>query len=134
MLINLKEFESRFQSFKELDSKTYPYSFGEFWKWKLRTETRDEHILDDKHIKETYEKLSQTLKIWQWHRPYRFSELAKRLRDALEKIRDAYNQIRGHSLLEFNDIPNEPLELIWHELGRVKTYGKNPSGYYLEMF
>lgn len=39
---------------------------------------------------------------------------------SLGRISEAYNQIRSYSLLEFNEVPQEPLELIWHELGRVK--------------
>ena len=36
--------------------------------------------------------------------------------------------------MEFSEIPDGPLELIWHELGSVKTVGgKNPRGYYLVM-
>lgn len=134
MLLNLEEFQDRFRSFRKIDYKTYPYCFGEFWKWKLRVETKSEHILDSEHMRETHNRLSQTLKIWQWHRPESFSELAETLKDALEKISDAYNQIRNYSLLEFDEIPDTPLELIWHELGCVKTVeGKNPGGYYLVM-
>lgn len=133
-MINLEEFKSKFQSFEKTDYETYPYCFGEFWKWKVRTENKNKHILDVKHIKETYDKLSQTLRLWQWHRPYNFSELAKRLWNTLEKICDAYDQIRNYSLLEFDVIPNELLEFIWHELGCVKTgEEKNPSGHYLVM-
>jgi hypothetical protein len=133
-MIDLKQFESRFQSFRKFDYQSYPNCFGEFWKWKLITETKSEHILDAEHIKKKYGILSETLKIWQWHRPYSFSRLAKRLKGALEKICDAYNQIRSYSLLEFNEVPNEPLKLIWHELGCVKKgEEKNPSGYYLVM-
>jgi len=132
LLDDLEKFEYRFQSFKKIDYESYPYCFGEFWKWKLRTETKGEHILDAQHINETYDRLSQTLKIWQWHRPCSFFKLAKRLKDALEKMRDAYNQIRSYSLLEFSEIPNEALKLVWHELGCVKTVGgKNHGGYYL---
>jgi len=36
-------------------------------------------------------------------------------------------------LLEFDKIPNEPLEIIWHELGSIKTFEKNKGGYYLAM-
>lgn len=73
-------------------------------------------------------------KRWQWHRPYNFDEAAERLKDAIEKIRDAYSQVRNFSLLEFSEVPNELLELIWHELGCVKTgKEKNPKGYYLVM-
>ena len=132
--IDLEQFKSRFQSFRKFDYKSYPHCFGEFWKWKLRTETKSEHILDAKHIEETYDKLGKTLKIWQWHRPEKFSKLAKKLKNALERISNAYNQIRSYSLLEFSEVPDKPLESIWHELGCVKTAGgKNPNGYYLVM-
>lgn len=132
-MFNLEEFRLRFQYFRKIDYQTFPYCFGEFWKWKLRTENKSEHILDVKHLEKTYNRLSQTLKIWQWHRPYSFFELARRLKDSLERIRNAYNQIRRYSLLEFDEIPHEPLELIWHELGCVKTFEKNAGGYYLAM-
>jgi hypothetical protein len=132
--MKIEDFRSRFQSFREIDYKTYPYCFGEFWKWKLRTETENEHILDARHIEETHKKLGETLKRWRWNRPYKHAELAERLRRALENIRDAYDQIRKYSLLEFNSIPDEPLKLIWHELGCVKTKEeKSRSGYYLIM-
>ena len=134
MLLKSAEFRSVFQSFKKVDYQTYPFCFGEFWKWKLRTETKDEHILDAKHIKETYDRLGRTLQIWQWHRPYSFASLANRLKNALENIRDPYNQIRSYSLLEFSEIPDETLQQIWHELGCVKNgEEKNPAGYYLVM-
>ena len=32
-----------------------------------------------------------------------------------------------------SNIPNEPLEFIWHELGSVKAFEKNEGGYYLAM-
>ncbi|MBE0512692.1 hypothetical protein IBX38_06555 [Candidatus Bathyarchaeota archaeon] len=130
----MEEFKDRFRSFRKIDYKTYPYCFGQFWKWKVRTETESVHILDAEHIGQAYKKLSETLKIWQWHRPDKFSKLGKKLKDALEKMRDPYNQIRGYSLLEFSEIPKKTLESIWHELGPVKTAeGKNPGGYYLVM-
>lgn len=134
MEIDLEWFKTRFQSFREIDYRDYPCCFGEFWKSKLRTETDSKHILDAAHIKETYNKLSETLKIWEWHRPFGFSRLAESLKVCLNEICDAYNEIRSYSLLEFSEVPNEPLELIWHELGCVKTVeGKNPGGYYLVM-
>lgn len=132
-MFDLEEFKTRFQHFRKVDYQSYPYCFGEFWKWKLRTENESEHILDAKHLEETYNRLSQTLKIWLWHRPYSFSELAGRLKDSLKRIRNAYGQIRRWSLLEFDEIPHEPLEFVWHELGCVKTFEKNAGAYYLAM-
>jgi hypothetical protein len=58
-------------------------------KWKLKTEGGNGQILSTSHLEKTYAKLSQTLKIWQWHRPCKFSELAPRLRNALEKISES---------------------------------------------
>ncbi len=134
MLPNLEKFKDEFQSFKKIDYETYPYCFGHFWKWKVRTETESVHILDPKHIRQTYKRLGQTLKIWQWHRPSKFSKLTRKLKNALQRMRDPYDHIRSYSLPEFSEIPNETLESIWHELGPVKTPGgKNPAGYYLVM-
>jgi len=91
-------------------------------------------MLLNQYVEQAYNKLCRTLKLWQWHRPDRFSELAERLRGVLERISYSYNQIRNFSLLEFSDIPQEPLEIIWHELGCVKAVEvKNPGGYYLVM-
>jgi len=133
-LIDSSKFKNRFKHFRKIDYESYPYCFGEFWRWKLRVETEESHILDAQHIKETYRRLGQTLKIWQWHRPDRFSKLGGRLKKALDEMCDAYNQIRSFSLLEFSEIPSEPMELVYDELGCVKTSGsKRTSGYYLVM-
>jgi hypothetical protein len=132
-LLNPEEFRAKFQHFKKIDYGTYPYCFGEFWKWKLQIENESEHILNTRNAGKAYAKLSQTLKIWQWHRPYSFSELAARLKHSLDGMRDSYNQIRRYSLLEFDKIPDEQLESIWHELGCVKAFEKNLGGNYLAM-
>lgn len=75
-MLDPDEFRTRFQHFKKVDYGTYLYCFGEFWKWKLKTECGNGQILSTSHLEKTYAKLSQTLKIWQWHRPCIFSELA----------------------------------------------------------
>lgn len=110
------------------------YDFDEFWKWKLKIENENEHILDNNHLKETYEKLIGILGGWQYFRSGKGYHVkpSTTLRDSFEKIADAYNQIRKYTLLEFSDIPNKPLELIWHELGRVKEFDGNKrlDGYY----
>lgn len=99
----------------------------------MKTEGEIEHILNTSHLERTYAQLGQTLKIWQWHRPSKFSDLAPRLRNALENISGSYNQIRRFSMLEFDRIPDALLELIWHELGSVKEYEKNPGAHYSAM-
>jgi len=47
------------------------------------------------------------------------------LEQSLKAISDVYDQLRVYPLLEFNKIPNHLLELVWHELGRVKEYNAN---------
>jgi len=92
-----------------------------------------EHILDTAHRIETYGKLWPILVDWQAYRPFDPTACRAILEDSLKKICDAYDVIRSYSLMQFDNIPKEPLELIWHELGRVKEKGgkKNVFGYYL---
>jgi len=108
--------------------------FDNFWEWKLETETENEHILDKCHQKETYEKLCGILRSWQYARSRRRYEVDPwaTLKNSLTKISNSYDQIRKYTLLEFNEVPNEPLEAIWHELGRVKEFNgsKKSDGYY----
>lgn len=54
------------------------------------------------------------------------------MEDSLQKISGIYDQIRDHTLLEFDEIPIKSLEIIWHELGRIKEYNGNKKfdGYY----
>ena len=135
MLLDLTQYDRKYQLFIKKDSKNFPYTYNEFWKWKVKIEAEDASILDREYITETYDRLSQTLKLWQWHRPYTFSKLEERLKDALESIREPYNHIKQYSLLDFPAVPYQPLEEVWHELGRIKeTDGKRKrSGYYLVM-
>jgi len=106
--------------------------FDCFWRWKLEVETGDGHILDGSNINEAYNKLSDILVRWQAYRSSRNHEPLVTLKYSLEAISDAYNRIRTYSLLEFDKIPSQSLELIWHELGRVKEYdgNKNDMGSY----
>lgn len=134
MSLNLGDFRSIFEYSNKIDYRTCPNCFGEFWKWKIGIETESKHILDSSHVDETMRKLGPTLKAWSWNRPFGYSNLAAKLRKALEGLSEPYNQIRSYSLLDFSEIPNNALEAVWHELGCVKTTGgKNPSGYYLAM-
>jgi hypothetical protein len=116
-MIDLKQFKRRFQVFERL---YYAGDFAGFWKWKLRNETKNEHILDDKHRKEAHHRLCRILPGWLTYRPYDSATCLEILEISLKNMFDAYNQIRHYSLLEFDKIPNNPLELIWHELGRAK--------------
>jgi len=127
--IDLEKFKSRFQAFGSLD---YAGDFKGFWKWKVKTEKDDEHVLDGKHRNETYRRLCNILPGWLTYRPYSSSVCLGILESSLAKMVDAYNQVRHYSLLEFSKTPTEPLELIWHELGRAKEEDgdRNPGGFY----
>jgi len=121
-MIDLERFKSRLQAFEQLD---YVGDWNGFWRWKLKTETRNEHILDNNHRKETYRRLCHILPRWLTYRPYDSTLCLKVLENSLENVSDAYDHIRSFSLLEFDRIPSELLELIWHELGRAKEEGGN---------
>jgi hypothetical protein len=79
-------------------------------------------LLDKDHIRETYARLSSILPKWQTYRNGENGSPLKTLGESLQNISGAYDAIRGYSLLEFENIPEEPLRKIWHELGRVKEY------------
>jgi hypothetical protein len=122
-----------FEIFKKIDAESYPFSFAEFWRRKVRIENVGDHILSEKNIQLTYGKLSQTLKTWQWNRPYEFSQFAPGLKAALANIADSYDAVRKYSLLEFHSIPEKYLRVLWNEMGAVKDMGKNGRGLYLAM-
>lgn len=127
-MIKLEKFKVKLSSFPS----EYMRHFDSFWKWKLEVETEDKHILDDDHRRETYHRLCYILPRWQTYRNGSNPHPLITLKRSLVTMSDAYDQIRMHSLLELSDIPNQPLELIWHELGRVKEYNgnRNDLGFY----
>lgn len=127
-MISLERFRIKLSSFPS----DYMKHFDDFWKWKLKVETEDDHILGCNHRREAFRRLCYILPRWQTYRNSPNPDPLTTLKRSLVTISDAYDQIRMHSLLEFSDIPNQPLELIWHELGRVKEYNgnKNDAGLY----
>ena len=127
-MIDLQEFRTKLTTF----SQDYMKDFDRFWKRKLQIETEGDHILSHSHRSETCRKLWTILRGWQAYRPYNSTACLRILEDSLENMADAYNQIRNYSLLQFGQIPDKPLELIWHELGRVKEEDgkRDPYGYY----
>ena len=129
-MIDLTRFMSRLKIFGHLD---YAGDFDGFWKWKLGIEARGGHILDDNHRRETYGRLCSILPRWLTYRGAPVGIKWKQvLEDSLTRISEAYNQVRNHSLLQFREVPDEPLRSIWHELGRVKeeSGNTNPGGWY----
>jgi len=123
------EFEKRIASFP----RRYMANFDYVWKWKIKVESNDSaHILDENHRREAYNRLSSILPKWQTYRNGDNPEPLKALRETLNNISEEYNQLRKYTLLEFESIPHEILEKIWHELGRVKEKdgNRNKHGYY----
>lgn len=127
-MIDLERFEYKLLSFPS----KYMADFDNFWKWKLKVEIEDAHILDDNHRRETYSKLRDILAQWKAYRNSRNFYPWRTLEFSLETISNAYDQIRMYDLLEFSVIPDQLLKLIWHELGRVKEYNgnRNDTGRY----
>jgi hypothetical protein len=119
-MIDLNQFRSRLQTYDRLD---YAGDFEGFWRWKRGVEARNGYILDGNHRREAYRRLCRILPKWLTYRGVPRIRWREILEDSLETISEAYDQIRRYSLLEFSEIPDEPLELIWHELGRVKEEG-----------
>ena len=107
----------------------YMRDFDGFWKRKLKIEHEHEHVLIDLFREETYNRLHRILNKWQTYRGGDNMNPRETLRESLERISDAYDKVRKYSLLEFDKIPVEPLELIWHELGRVKELNGNRNKY-----
>jgi len=101
-------------------SISYINQYNDFWAWKIWVEQEcDGHILDAGHINDTCKRLFKILPRWQTYRGVKCN-LEKELPLALTTIADAYNTIRRYSLLEFQQIPDKPLRLIWDTLGRIK--------------
>jgi hypothetical protein len=105
-----------------LNHESVPYiaQYNDFWTWKNSVERAGyRHILDIDHIDDTCKRLLSILPGWQTYRGAKCN-YEKELPHALGKVSDAYNKIRQYSLLEFHQIPDEPLRLIWESLGCVK--------------
>jgi hypothetical protein len=128
-MISPEVMASRIASFPE----NYIDDFNSVWKLKVETETnKSSHILDENNRKKFYRFLCTILPRWQTYRNGGNSDPLGTLKNSLANISDAYNQIRKFTLLEFDSVPREPLEIIWHELGRVKEFQgrRKESGFY----
>lgn len=128
-MLNTVEFKNRLEIYAEMN---YEEHFNKFWDWKLKTENESTHILDDAHRDETHHKLCEMAGDYQVYRNSKNTEWKKTLSESLESLADAYNQIRRYDLLDFDNVPQESLKLIWDELGRVKEQNgeKNSDGNY----
>jgi hypothetical protein len=117
---------------KAMIKKNPDMGFG-FWENKARIEkSGNHHLLDDKHFTETRDILLNEIPKWQTYR-YVYCNWRMELPKSLKNIINSYEQIRNYSLLDFDKVPERPLNKIWHELGRVKEDwpgNKNPEGIY----
>lgn len=113
--------------------QNYRNDFNDFWNWKLQVEKIDgAHILDKENLMQTYSRLCPILNRWNAYRSGSNTAPLETLKNALENISAVYDQIRNYTLLQLDDIPESPLNRIWHELGRVKEANgnSNESGEY----
>jgi len=126
IMINLIELQLRLTSFP----KEYKDNFDYVWKRKIQIESESKSsLLDNKHIDETYRRLCSILPKWQTYRPMDNTRCLATLKTSLDKIALSYNQLSKYSLLDFENIPPETLEPIWHELGRTKEKGGELNDY-----
>jgi len=128
-MIDIKELEFRIRSFPS----DYMENFNYLWKWKIEAESKNTtHILESDLRKETYRRLRVILPRWQTYRNGENLNPLQTLKDSVDNISEAYSQLRTYTLLDFNEIPSEILETIWHELGRVKECEgrKSTTGHY----
>jgi len=106
------------------ESINYINQYKTFWAWKIDVEQKSySHILDSEHKEETSRRLLEILPSWQTYRGVQCSYRSV-LPITLSEIAHAYNEIRQYSLLEFNEVPDEPLRLLWEAFGLLKE----PSG------
>lgn len=129
-MITPEKFEEQLRKFP----RKYVHQFNRFWRWKLRTESGDGHILDAAHLRTTHRLLKEILVAWQTYRGARFRhEWRTTLLDALANISEDYYQIRAISLLDFDRANRVSLDNIWHELGRIKeaTAERTHGAYYI---
>jgi len=128
-MFSTDEFKKRIDAFPQ----RYIDNFEYVWKWKVAVETDGSaHVLDKDHRKEAYSRLCKILPKWQTYRMGDNSEPLKTLKESLDNISEAYNHLRKFTLLDFENIPPEILETVWHELGRAKEKdgNKNAQGRY----
>lgn len=128
IMIDFENFQSRMGCFP----RRYMENFDYVWKWKIKVESKNKYILDKRYRTEAYRRLCKILPRWQTYRNGENTEPLETLNESLTNISDSYNQIRNYTLLDFDKIPYETIETIWHELGRVKEYNgyKNELGKY----
>lgn len=125
-MFDLAELQSRLISFPE----EYISDFNYVWKRKIEIEALgNASVLDDRHRDEIYRRLCSILPKWQTYRPMVNAPCLATLKNSIGNISETYNQLRKHTLLDFENIPNEPLEFIWHELGRAKENGGERNDY-----
>jgi hypothetical protein len=124
--MDLESFRAKLES--GMVATVYGSQYNGFWGWKIEVEASGrEHILDERRKNDAARKLLDILPGWQTYRGVD-CDYYTWLPISLSNIAEAYNEIRDWTLLDFDKMPLEPLELIWHELGRVKTTSGKRNG------
>lgn len=124
-VFNIDLFNKRMKSFP----KRYMDNFDYFWKWKLEKEYEKQNIFNKYALTETHFRLAKILNRWQTYRNGDNLDSIGTLRDSLGNIAEAYHSIKNFTLLDFNEIPREPLDNLWNELGRVKERNGSRNEY-----
>lgn len=88
----------------------------------MSAENEISFVLDEEHRDEAFKRLVKILPKWQTYRNGKNDSPHWTLKESLQNISGVYDKIRAYSLLEFGEIPVKSLQLIWHELGRVKEF------------
>lgn len=118
----IEKFKQAFRKFPQ----NYQVDFDTFWLWKIKTESRTEHILDTEYLDRTFNRLSPILKGWQYNRgPNIDQNPLENLKLALKNISEEYNEIRNLSLLDIEQFEIKPIQRIWEEFGNVKVNKTN---------
>ncbi len=118
--MNLGDFEDRIVASRVVSRRGYVDQYNSFWAWKTYVERDGEdHILDAQHHAETSRRLLGILPGWQTYRGVG-CDYRRTLPASLRRVSEAYAEIRRHTILDFDRVREEPLRLIWHELGRIK--------------
>lgn len=113
----IDKFNAAYRSFP----KNYHDDFDNFWVWKHKIESKNEHILDKNHLDSTHNRICSILRGWQYKRgPKCDQDPLYKLKQALNNISDDYDEMRNLTLFDIKQFDMKQFQRIWQELGDVK--------------